>query len=475
MEKLSADAMDLTLAVDFGSTYTKVVAVDLSKEELVGVSQSKSTVENDITIGLDAALKKLATAIGTERFNIQHILACSSAAGGLRLVVIGLVSALTTKAAEEAALGAGAKVVGTFSYGLSPDDLRKVEQLRPDLILLSGGTDGGDRETIIRDAALLAASQINSPVIIAGNKMAAHETQLLLEKGNKNVIVVENVLPELSKLNIEPARSAIKETYMRQITHAKGLDKAQSLVGDIIMPTPMAVLEGAKLLAEGVEGEPGLGELIVVDVGGATTDIHSVANGFPSQADVVVKGLPEPYVKRTVEGDLGMRHNASSILQIAGKKKIGERMAFLKMVSKTMDLEAKIQYLSSHIDALPQNDEEFLFDITLASTAVDIAMQRHVGKIEESYFPTGKVRIQYGKDLTEIKCVIGTGGIFAYGRGSRRVLEAVCYNLNNPESLRPKNPDFFVDHHYILFAISLLAQVSPAKALRIMKRHLIRV
>jgi uncharacterized protein (TIGR01319 family) len=177
--------MGLTLAIDFGSTYTKVVAIDLPKEDLVGVAHAESTVDSDITLGLQTALERLTKTIGIERAHIERTLACSSAAGGLRLVAIGLVRVLTTKAAEEAALGAGAKLVGTFSYGLSPDDVKEIEKTAPDLILLVGGTDGGDRETIIRNAALLSASRLESPVIISGNKMAAHEAQLLLEAGNK--------------------------------------------------------------------------------------------------------------------------------------------------------------------------------------------------------------------------------------------------------------------------------------------------
>lgn len=468
--------LNLTLAIDFGSTYTKVVALDLDNEDVVGVAQAVSTVDTDITIGLRSALEKLSNSIGIKNFSPERILACSSAAGGLRLIAIGLVRALTTKAAEEAALGAGAKLVGTFSYGLNPDDLKQMEEINPDLILLAGGTDGGDRETIIHNAGLLATSCLHSPVIIAGNKMAAFRAEALLKETDKEVIVVENLLPELDKLNVEPARSAIRETFMRRIVHAKGLDKAQDLVGDIIMPTPMAVLEGAKLLAEGAEGEPGLGELLVVDVGGATTDVHSVAKGSPCQDNVIVKGLPEPYLKRTVEGDLGIRYNAQHILQIAGKEKIEDRMGFHQGTMRGyVDLEPAVQYLSTNIGAVPQREEEFIIDIGLAGTAVDIAMQRHAGRIEEVYFPHGKMFIQYGKDLRETKYVIGTGGIFAYGREPRRVLEATRYNPINSGSLRPKAPEFLVDERYMLFAMGLLAKVSPIKALRVLKRYLKKV
>jgi uncharacterized protein (TIGR01319 family) len=468
--------MRLTLAIDFGSTYTKVVALDLAAEQLVGVAQAVSTVNTDITIGLRTALEKLQMVVGAGKLNADRILACSSAAGGLRVVAVGLVRELTTKAAEEAALGAGAKIVGTYSHGLSPDDAGRLEQTAPDIILLTGGTDGGDDKVILHNAAALATCKLSSPVIIAGNKIVAQEAQSFLHMAGKYAVIAENVLPELDRLNVEPARAAIRDIFMQRITHAKGLDKAQALVGDIIMPTPMAVLKGAALLAQGTEGEGGLGDLIIVDVGGATTDVHSVGNGYSSRQGVIIKGLPEPYIKRTVEGDLGIRYNARSILEIAGQKKLMEKLAFSnRPLPEKIDFDARVEYLSTHIGAVPQNEEQSLIDIALASAAVNIATQRHAGKIEEMYFPVGEVWIQYGKDLTKTKSVIGTGGIFAYGQESRCLLRAACYNQNSPMSLRPMDPEFFVDEKYILYAVGLLADVAPTEALRIMKKHLKRL
>jgi uncharacterized protein (TIGR01319 family) len=468
--------MGLTLVIDFGSTYTKVVALDLVAEELVGISQAASTVNTDMTVGLRTALEKLRICIGVERLDTERILACSSAAGGLRVVAVGMVKQLTTKAAEEAALGAGARIVGTFSYGLSTDDVRRIEQMAADIILLTGGTDGGNEEVILHNAEVLAGSGLSSPVVIAGNKIVAQKAQSFLETAGKYATVVPNVLPELDRLDIEPARAAIRDIFLRRITHAKGLDKAQAFVGDIIMPTPMAVLKGASLLAKGVDEEKGLGDLIVVDVGGATTDVHSIAHGYPSRQGVMTKGLPEPYVKRTVEGDLGIRYNTRSILRMVSKGQIMERLALLnETLSQRLDLEAAVEYLSNHIDAVPQSEEEFLIDIGLASAAIDIATQRHSGKIEEVYFPGGRVWIQHGKDLTKIKCIIGTGGIFAYGREPSHILRAACHNPNSPDSLRPIEPEFFVDERYILYAVGLLAEAAPTKALRIMKKHLRKV
>ena len=119
--------MELTLAVDFGSTFTKITALDLVNDELVGIAKAPSTVETNIMVGLHEALGSLQKKIGTNKLNINQVISCSSAAGGLRMVVAGLVNEITTKAAREAALGAGAKLVGTYSQGISPDDMKDVE------------------------------------------------------------------------------------------------------------------------------------------------------------------------------------------------------------------------------------------------------------------------------------------------------------------------------------------------------------
>ncbi len=468
--------MELTLAIDFGSTYTKVVALDLTKEELVGVAQAPSTVDTDMTISLHAAVDKLCVQTGLGKIQPDRVLGSSSAAGGLRVVAAGLVQALTTKAAQEAALGAGAKLVGSYANGLSEDDVREIEEIAPDMILLTGGTDGGNKDCLIHNAALLAESTLVPPFIIAGNKRAASEARALLEKKGKEALVVENVLPELDVLNVEPARAAIRDVFMRRIVRGKGLDKARAFVGDILMPTPSAVLLGARLVAEGAGDESGLGELVVVDVGGATTDVDSIAHGLPSGADVVVKGLAEPYMKRTVEGDLGIRYNADTILEKAGKRKIVSTLAAMDgTLVERINLEATVANLSAHIDTVPQDDAGYCLDVGLACTAVELAMERHCGKIEEVYFPTGKARIQHGKDLGNIQTVIGTGGVFAYGRGPRRILEACCQNTEHFESLRPQHPDFYIDEKYILFAVGLLAEIAPEPVLRIIKRHLKRV
>ena len=307
--------MKAALLIDFGSTYTKLRAVDVERATIIGAGQGPSTVGTDITIGMRAALADLERHIGVLP-PFAYRLACSSAAGGLRMVTVGLVRELTAEAARQAALGAGARLVGTFAYRLTAADVHRIEQLAPDILLLAGGTDGGNSEVILHNADALGRSRLACPIVLAGNRSAMDQCRERL--AGRAVIVTENVMPEFNVLNIEPARGAIREVFIDRIVHAKGIDRAQAMFDRVLMPTPAAVMEGARLLADGCDGVAGLGELLVVDPGGATTDVHSVASGEPSRAGVIPQGLPEPRVKRTVEGDLGMRHNIAAIDEAAG-------------------------------------------------------------------------------------------------------------------------------------------------------------
>jgi uncharacterized protein (TIGR01319 family) len=228
-------------------------------------------------------------------------------------------------------------------------------------------------------------------------------------------------------------------------------------------------------LAEGAEGMEGLGELVVIDIGGATTDIHSVARGAPVLPGTLVRGLPEPYRKRTVEGDLGIRYNARSILDLVGERRVIELLPNSSSEVHSLNLVEVTDLLSRCTGKVPIKDQDHLVDIGLATAAVDLAMKRHAGTIEEIYLPSGKALIQRGKDLRDVNSVIGTGGIFAYGRMPGWILSAGCYDEVRPESLTPLHPDMFIDARYIMFAIGLLAEECPGKALRIMKKSLRKV
>lgn len=460
---------DIGIFVDFGSTYTKVTAIGLDEEVVIGQGRAESTVRTDLTIGLRKAYEELEHQAGRPCIEASTLkLACSSAAGGLRLVVIGLVPSLSLSAGRMAALGAGAKLVGNYSYKLNQSEIKEINDLAPDIILLVGGTDGGNEEVILHNANALAKSDISVPVIMAGNKVCADEIRSILETPQRLVKVVDNVLGELDKLNVEASRKAIREVFMERIVHAKGLDKAEQLVDSVIMPTPMAVLKGAQLLSTGTPKEEGLGELIVVDIGGATTDIHSLANGYPKSDNVGRKGIPEPFAKRTVEGDLGLRFNALSILEAAGEKRLLENIQLESPVS----IEERVRYLAENTGTVPTEDRDFWLDIGLARVATEMAVERHAGHLEQIYSPYGVSFTQVGKDLTEVKTVIGTGGIFASGREPLLILKGALFSEKEPLSLRPKSPHFFIDNRYVLYAIGLLSEKMPEKALRIGKKYL---
>ncbi|MDI3535314.1 MAG: hypothetical protein PWQ82_1679 [Thermosediminibacterales bacterium] len=458
------------MLVDFGSTFTKVTVVDIHEEKILGKAQAPTTVEEDITIGFLNAEREIEKTTGLTRDSIDSILACSSAAGGLRMVAIGLVPELTVEAAKRAALGAGAKVVGTYSFELSKQDLEEIVKINPDIILLAGGIDGGNKTTITHNAKMLAASELTTPIIVAGNRVVSENIYETLKEAGKDVRVTDNVMPELGKLEVIKVRETIREVFASHIVKAKGLDKVRKYLDDIVLPTPAAVLMAAELLAKGTEDEPGIGDLIVVDIGGATTDIHSISSGEPSKPGVIVKGLPEPYAKRTVEGDLGIRYNAANILEKAGLKKI------IKDTGLSQEaVEKRIQQITKNVNAISTSAEEKILDKVLAVFAVKTAMERHAGIIKEMYTPTGEVSVQYGKDLTKVSKMIGVGGIFCYGSDQSEILKSALFDPQNPWSLKPQGAELFIDKEYIMAHMGLLASKHPIKAFRILKKYLYKL
>lgn len=459
--------MSQVLLIDFGSTYTKLTAVDVAGEEILGTSRGVTTVETDIMEGLREALAALFARTG--RLNFQRVLGCSSAAGGLKMVAIGLVPELTAEAARRAALGAGAKLLGVYGHELSEYEIAEIAALRPEIILLAGGTDGGNKDVILHNARMLCSLGLDVPVLVAGNKSAAPQVVRQLQTAMGEVVHTENVMPRLGELNIEPAREAIRELFLRRIVEAKGLHKAKAFVDQLLMPTPAAVLQAAELLGRGLPQEEGWGELLVLDIGGATTDLYSIAKGEPQQAAVVLRGLPEPYAKRTVEGDLGMRYSATALLKAAGAPLLAWRAG----VSED-EVDAYCRRMEKQVAALPRTPREQAVEDALGWACAKVAAQRHVGRLERVFSPLGEVLVQTGKDLTAVERVIGTGGVIVHHPRPEGILEGLRYEAAAPEYLKPKRCDCYVDGDYILSAMGLLAVEQPAAALRLMKKHLKR-
>ncbi len=451
------------LLIDFGSTYTKVTAVDVDAPRLLGTANSYTTVQTDVNDGLADALAQLERKTGKLDFCARY--ACSSAAGGLRMLASGLVPELTAEAAKTASLGAGAKVLKTYSFKLNEDDADEIKELNPDIFLLCGGTDGGNTECIIHNAKVLSEIGGDYPIILAGNRNAARTCQRILE--GREVHVAENVMPSFGTLNVEPTQKEIREVFLNRIVKAKGLTKASELISGILMPTPSAVMAAIKLLAEGTENQKGIGDLVAVDVGGATTDVYSVAEGLPDDPRTALRGLPEPYIKRTVEGDIGMRYSIRGITEAAGLKKTAEAAGLSEeRLSEIVDL------FAAHTDMLPFDDETQRADEALAGMAVRVAMTRHAGRLSEIFGLGGLQLIQTGKNLLNVERFIVTGGSLIHTEHTGRIASFGFYDEEDPTSLKPKRCEVLVDRSYIIAAMGLLSQVDPDAALTILKEEL---
>jgi uncharacterized protein (TIGR01319 family) len=458
--------MKPVLLIDFGSTYTKVTLVDVRSEEILGTAMSFTTVNSDISHGLEAAISILENETG--KIDYESKLACSSAAGGLRMVTIGLVPDLTAEGAKRAALSAGAKVAGVFSFELDQEEIDEIQMLKPDIVLLTGGTDGGNKNVILHNAEKLAGIEGDFPVVVAGNKSVASQVRNILHSSGKDVVVCPNVMPEFGKLNIEPAREAIRNIFLKRIVKAKGLTKVQQLIEGILMPTPSAVLKAVQILSTGYQNERGIGDILAVDVGGATTDVYSVCDGKPTRAGVIMKGLPEPFAKRTVEGDLGMRYGSANLIEVVGVENIANISGL-----NVEEVQSCLNDIKADPGILPENNEKLArLDFGLSCAAIKEAVKRHAGTIEELYTPMGVAYAQTGKDLTDVKTVIGTGGVIINSKSPLEIMKNAMYDASHPEVLKPTSTDILIDSKYILSAMGVLSERYPETAVRIMKREL---
>jgi len=447
------------LLIDFGSTFTKVTLVSLDPPGLLGTSQAPTTATTDLMDGLAKALEAFSPGLLE---GIEVTRACSSAAGGLKIVAVGLVPALTVKAAREAALGAGARVLAAYAYTLTDQEIEEIKSLRPDLLLLAGGTDGGERRTILENASLIAGSGLGVPVVVAGNKVAASQAAAILENSVPRVVVTENVMPEVNVLNPEPARKAIRDLYLEEITKARGLERIQQEAG-LAMPTPLTVMKAGELLQKTLEKD-----VVLIDIGGATTDVHSFCEGKPRTPGYIYKGLPEPFAKRTVEGDLGVRVSVLPLLEAVGEDAI---LSLLSFAVGGNELRAYAARVSAEREAIPKDEKEHQLDRAFAIACIREALRRHAGRLTEAYTPEGRMWIQEGKDLTGVEVLVGTGGVLVHAADPGGLIGDALRH-GDPFALTPRWPDCFLDSAYILAAIGLLVDVYPEAARSLLRETL---
>ena len=257
--------------------------------------------------------------------------------------------------------------------------------------------------------------------------------------------------------------------FIERIVHAKGIDRAQAEFDQVLMPTPAAVMEGARLLADGCAGAAGLGPLLVVDPGGATTDVHSVADGEPSVAGVIPQGLPEA----AGQAHRRRRSRACATTRRRSSKPSGSRpsppTAQLAPARVSSAARTRSRATSSACRAIA---DEIALDQALVCAAVRQAVTRHCGTVATVYTATGPVTVQHGKDLSGVGTVIGTGGALVHSRDPAAVLQMALASAAEPLSLRPRAPRLLLDREYLLYACGLLGSVEPQAALELALAHL---
>ncbi len=382
-------------------------------------------------IGVQQAIAELESTVGKPTSH-PAIFVNSSAAGGLRMTVHGLTLNMTARAAREAALGAGAIVKKVTAGLLDAYDLDELRAIQPNIILLAGGVDYGEKEIVLQNAKAIANLHLPAPVVYAGNTAIRNQIQDIFRNANQELLITANVFPEVDVLNIEPLRKIIHEVFNRHIIHAPGMAHIAELTRQAILPTPGAVLLGTELFAEV------MGDCLVFDVGGATTDVHSVTDGSPEWTSRSIE--PEPHAKRTVEGDLGVYVNARNIVELEGDSEWLQRLVDLQAIPRTEEQKEMVRWL--------------------CAKAVNIGVRRHAAVVTDTYTPTGKKKIVKGKDLTAVKWVIGTGGALTRVEGGRDILRSICtgagkYLLPSPDAL------ILMDRNYLFSALGTLAQVYP--------------
>lgn len=443
------------LVAEIGSTTTVVNAfngIGTDNPAFVGQGQAPTSVlEGDVTVGLKGAIDSLKTNLQADEITWDDMLATSSAAGGLKMTVHGLVYDMTVRAAKEAALGAGGIIKMITSGKMRKTDLKKIQEIKPNIILVAGGVDYGERDTALHNLEMILSMGLNIPIIYAGNIENQEEVKLMCEEAANQVYIVENVYPKIDTLVVEPTRKIIQDAFEEHIIHAPGMSKVRELVKGPIIPTPGAVMEAAKVLKEE------LGDLVVFDVGGATTDVHSVTKGSEEINSILIS--PEPDAKRTVEGDLGVFVNVNHVVEKIGIENLKKEFP-------------DTDEILANFKPIPETEREKQFVERLTKEAVLTSLERHAGHLRYFYTASGKKTVAEGKDLTAIKYIIGTGGALTRLPGKKEILEKVKSHSKEQELYPTQAAQILIDEDYILSSLGVLSKSYPVDAVKLMKKSL---
>ncbi|MDQ3449913.1 MAG: glutamate mutase L [Actinomycetota bacterium] len=445
----------VALCVDIGSTYTKGVAVDLDTGAILGTADHRTTIESDVMVGLAAVRRELA---GVARDPL--LLICSSAGGGLRLAVVGYEREISSEAGHRAALSAGARVVHVSAGRLDAAGLAALLEAAPDVVLLVGGTDGGESSVLLHNSAALASAGMAVPVVVAGNAHVRREVCAQLERCGVTVVATANVLPDIGELDPEPARAAIRGVFLDHVIGGKGLSADPGFAGLVRAVTPDAVLDGVAVLAEGLrtptdaaasDGQSA-GSVVVIDVGGATTDVYCVLSPDAEQAMLGREAVGVPSHRRTVEGDLGLRWSAEALLAAAVDERLltqSERASLAGWVAARRE-----------VSGPPASEADRANELRMAGLAVMIALRRHV-RAETAYGVTGTT----GASARSASTVVLSGGAIRHASPAERdALIAIVLGDRGGARSVLLDAEVRRDSRYVLAAAGLLAKDFPAAA-----------
>jgi uncharacterized protein (TIGR01319 family) len=430
--------MARVLCVDFGSTFTKAALVDPATGDVLATREVPTTIGTDVLDGYRGIRASLDAAGASAP---EQVLACSSAGGGLRLAVVGYEREVTAQAGWRVGLSAGAKVVHIASGRLSGPDVHELRAARPDIVLLVGGTDGGNADVLLHNAERLAHMRVTAPIVVAGNADAAGEVAAVLESTGRRFEVTDNVLPQIGVIAPKGARAAIRAAFLHHVIGGKHLSRGTEFVDMVQAPTPDAVLAGVQVLADSVEGD-----VLVVDVGGATTDVYSALQPQGEDAGLAKDVVAPLWQSRTVEADLGMRWSAEGVVEAAQREAL----------PVSDGLQEYAAGVSREVAHLPADPVEQALDLELARLAAVVAVRRHARPASPGASP---------RPLADVAHVIGSGGVLRHAAEAdqRAVLHAVTGDHAGGWRV-PRGARVATDTAYLLFAVGLLADEHPGAA-----------
>ena len=417
------------LCVDFGSTFTKAVLV-AADGTVVATASTPTTIGTDVLDGYRTLRAELAA-----HGPVGEVLACSSAGGGLRLAVVGYERDVTAQAGHRVGLSAGARVAHVSWGPLSGADVRALRGSRPDLVLLVGGTDGGNADVLLHNASRLAKARIAAPIVVAGNAEVRAEVAAILSATGRTFTLADNVLPAIGVIAPEPARAAIRRVFLEHVIGGKGLSRGPDFAAMVHAPTPDAVLDGVAVLAEHLDGD-----VMVVDIGGATTDVYSALRPQGEDAGLAKDVVAPLWHSRTVEADLGMRWNAEGIVDAAQREQV-------PLPTGIQRYAARVVHDTGH---LPVDEAEWGFDLALARAAAVVAVRRHARPPGPGAGP---------RPLADVQVVVGSGGVLRHAMpdGRSGVLHSVATDHAGGWKV-PRQSEVVTDTAYLLFAVGLLRE-----------------